>query len=125
VLLFCLFVTRFYANSILAITENGLIVTKKGRTIHFNWSDISNIAFIIPSHGASYLETVIAIFNENNEVDYIIIESLYFKMANTKAGEIGLLVEKLLKGYSFKIQRSNFYAPVFSRRKDLIPTIYT
>ena len=65
-----------------------------------------------------------AIYNKYNEIDYIIIESLYFKMANAKAREIGYLIEKHLKGYTFKIYKSDFYPPISLKRKDIFPTIY-
>ncbi|GAA3978784.1 hypothetical protein GCM10022210_32280 [Mucilaginibacter dorajii] len=65
-----------------------------------------------------------AIYNKYNEIDYIVIESLYFKMANAKEKEIGHLVEKYLKGYAFKIYRSDFYRPISLKRKDIFPTIY-
>lgn len=122
--IFCVIVTRFYANAMLEITEIALVITKKGQTTYFIWSDISNIVFIVPSHGASYRETVMAIYNNSNEIDYIIIESLYFKMANAKAREIGYLVEKYFKGFEFKIYRSDFYPLLSLKRKDIFPTIY-
>lgn len=120
VFLFCVTVTRFYANSLLKITENGITVTKKNIIANFNWSDIT---FIIPSHGASHLEIILVIYTNNAEINYVFIESLYFKTAKSTAGEIAAMVEKYLKGYEFKIQRSDFYAPIMLKRKDLLPNI--
>ncbi len=124
VLFFCYFVTRFYANAVLTIDESGLTVTQKENVKQFNWADISKIVFMVPSHGAAYLEIVIAVFDQHHEVDYIVVESLNFKWANARAGEVGYLVEKYFKGYVFKIHRSTFYAPLMMKRRDILPTIY-
>jgi len=128
VLMFCVFGTVFYANSFLEITENGLTITKNKKVTYFDWLDISNIVFITASNKASYREVVLVVYykiNGDARIDYIFIESLYFKWANIKAAEIGYLIEKYLKGYTFKINKSNFYMPLFLKRRNFAPTIYT
>jgi hypothetical protein len=127
ILLFCVFGTVFYANSVLEITENGLIVTKNKTVTYFNWINVSNIVFVTPSGRASYRETVMVIYhqiNKEEKIDYIFIESLYFKWANIRAAEIGYIIEKYRNDYTFKIYKSNFFTRVFLKRRNLIPTIY-
>ena len=128
ILLFCVFGTAFYANAILEITENGLTITKNKSATYFNWPDIADIVFIKPSGREAYREIVMVIYyrvnDEKCDIEYITIESLYFNWANVRAAEIGCLVGKHLKDYTFKIHRSNFYAPVFFKRRDIMPTIY-
>ena len=104
VLLFCVVVTRFHSNAVLEITRSGIIVTKNRKIAVFHWADISDIAVLVPSHGASYLEMILVINTTNDEINYIFIESLYFNTAKNRAGQIGAKIEEYIKDYTFKIE---------------------
>jgi phosphoglycerol transferase MdoB-like AlkP superfamily enzyme len=105
--LLCVFVTRFYANSILRLSENELTLTKRRKSIDYKWVNISNVAFLIPLNGAAYAGIVLVIYS-NNSVEYIIIDSLFFITAKSRAKKIGLEIEKHLKGFKFSVQKSDF-----------------
>src|ERR1700761_2531349 len=69
----CIFVTRFYANAVLKISENELVLTKRGKSICYKWLNISNVAFLIPLNGLPYLGIVLVIYS-NDSIEYIIID---------------------------------------------------
>lgn len=103
----CILVTRFYANASLKISENELNLTKAGKSFRCKWTDISDVAFLIPLNGRAYSGIVLAIYS-NNSVEYIVIDSLYFVNAKSRASEIGTEMGKYLKGFKFSIQKSDF-----------------
>jgi len=106
--LFFLFTTRFYTNSILIISDNGLAIKRKDKIIDYNWSEILKVEFITPRQVPSYLQIILTIHTNTNDIEYVFIDSLYFKTARSRATELKFSFEKYLKGCKFIILESDF-----------------
>jgi hypothetical protein len=119
---FCVFVTRFYANSILSVSKDGLKLIQGDKTVSFSWSNISNIAFLTPRHGHSYLEIILTIYTKNNSVEYIFIDSLFFITAKSRVKKIQPAIEKYIENYKAIIQLSDF-EPILLKKELGTPNI--
>ena len=122
VLFFCAVVTRFYANSFLIIDENGLTIKNK-ETKHFLWDEISKAEYLIPSHGLSYLEIILAIYTSDNNIEYLFINSVSFKTATTTAKEIANLISEHIDDHKFHLHKRNFMQEILLKKFGL-PDIY-
>jgi len=107
-LFFCVFATRFYTNSILEVSDKGLTVKTKNRVIDFEWSDISNLEFLIPKHKLSYLEIILAIHINDDNIEYVFIESLYFNVATKRAEILRLAIKEYLENKDLSLKKSDF-----------------
>jgi hypothetical protein len=113
---FCAFETRFYANSYLMICEDGLEIKGKNRTLNYSWSDISKVEYLIPLHGLSYLEIIMVVYTNDNNIEYIFIENLYFNSAKSRVKVIKLAVNTYFKSDEFAIKKSDFRTNLLNKK---------
>jgi hypothetical protein len=110
----CILVTRFYANAVLKVSERELILAKNGKSISYEWANISNAVFLIPLNGRAD-SGIVLVIHTNDNIEYIIIDNLYFTNAKSRATKIGYEMEKFLKGFKFSIQKSDFAPRMFDK----------
>ena len=93
-LLICSFVTKFYANALLIITEKGITIRKKKIELNFDWKEISKITYFIPQPGPAYLQIIMVLNKKDNDDEYLFLDSLYFRSAISRMKRIQNMINK-------------------------------
>ena len=89
----CVWITNWYCNSNIQISQNGLSIVTRGSTKVFSWSQIEGITFERFADRPAFFTLLMAI-KTINHTEYILIESLYFESAKSRLKKISQALDK-------------------------------